>query len=601
MAKLITREEQQEQYTWDLTTIFSSDEAYEEAFKELEGYLGKEEQFKGHLKDSAETLYKALLLDSEIDEKLGKVYVYAHLKHDQDTANDKYAGYEAKAATLANKFASAWSFILPELMSIDEATLNEFVESNDDLKRYQFDIEKLNKKRPHILSDKEEKILAEAGEALQTPSNVFGMFNNADLTFKPAVDKDGNEHELTQGTYTKLLESEDRVLRKSAYDNVHEAYGSHNNTLTATLSGKVKTAIFSSKVRKYNSAREQALSNNFIPEEVYDNLIATVHKHLPLLHRYTALRKELLGLDEMHMYDMYTPLVKNSSFEMPYEEAKDWMVKALQPMGQTYTDVVEEGLNNRWVDVYENKGKRSGGYSSGAHLTNPFILLNWTDSISDLFTLIHEFGHSAHSYFSRKHQQSNESDYSIFVAEVASTTNEALLSEYMDKNLEDPEKRKYLLNQELERFRATLFRQTMFAEFEYLIHKIVEDGEPLTADRLNSEYAELNKKYFGDAVVTDENIAKEWSRIPHFYYNFYVYQYATGYSAAQALSKQILEEGEPAVERYINEFLKAGSSDYPIEVLKKAGVDMTSKQPIEEAMEVFEQKLNAFEKLVKEK
>ncbi|MGO1989718.1 M3 family oligoendopeptidase, partial [Mammaliicoccus vitulinus] len=452
MAKLITREEQQEQYTWDLTTIFASDEAYEEAFKELETYLGKEERFKGHLKDSSDTLYQALLLDSEIDEKLGKVYVYAHLKHDQDTANDKYAGYEAKAATLANKFASAWSFILPELMSIDEETLNEFVASNNDLKRYQFDIEKLNKKRPHILSDKEEKILAEAGEALQTPSNVFGMFNNADLEFKLAIDKDGKEHELTQGTYTKLLESEDRVLRKSAYDNVYDAYGSHNNTLTATLSGKVKTAIFSSKVRQYQSAREQALSNNFIPEEVYDNLIDTVHKYLPLLHRYTELRKELLGLDEMHMYDMYTPLVKNSSFEMPYEEAKDWMVKALQPMGKEYIEVVEEGLNNRWVDVYENKGKRSGGYSSGAHLTNPFILLNWSDSISDLFTLIHEFGHSAHSYFSRKHQQSNESGYSIFVAEVASTTNEALLSEYMDKNLEDPEKSKYLLNQELERF-----------------------------------------------------------------------------------------------------------------------------------------------------
>lgn len=599
MSKLITRDEQQERYTWDLTTIFSSDEAFEDAFKELETYLGKEERFQGHLKDSAETLFEALSLDSEIDEKLGKVYVYAHLKHDQDTANDKYVGYEAKAATLANKFASAWSFILPELMSIDESTLNEFVKSHDGLKRYQFDIEKLNKKRPHILSDKEERLLAEAGEALQTSSNVFGMFNNADLEFKSAIDQDGNEHELTQGSFIKLLESDDRVLRKSAYENVYDAYGSYNNTLTATLTGKVKTAIFSAKVRKYKSARAQALSNNFIPEEVYDNLIETVHKHLPLLHRYTELRKELLGLDEMHMYDMYTPLVKDSSFDMPYEEAKDWMVKSLQPMGKEYTDVVNEGLNNRWVDVYENKGKRSGGYSSGSHLTNPFILLNWTDSISDLFTLTHEFGHSAHSYFSRKNQKSNESDYSIFVAEVASTTNEALLSEYMDKNLEDPEKRKYLLNQELERFRATLFRQTMFAEFEHLIHKIVEDGEPLTAERLNAEYAKLNEKYFGNAVVTDENIAKEWSRIPHFYYNFYVYQYATGYSAAQALSKQILEEGEPAVERYINAFLKAGSSDYPIEVLKKAGVDMTSRQPIEDAMAVFEEKLNAFEKLVK--
>ncbi|MCY1565470.1 oligoendopeptidase F [Staphylococcus pettenkoferi] len=601
MSQQLTREEQERkypEYTWDLTTIFESDEAFEEAFKEVEGQIGKEQEFKGHLGDSAETLYQALALEDELVSKLEKVYVYAHLKQDQDTANSKYTGFEARAHQLVIKFSSSWSFLIPEILQIDEEKIEQFVKEHEGLQRYEFDLKLINEKRPHVLSADKEKLLTEAQDALSTPENVYGMFSNADLEFEDAVDSDGQRHPLTQGTFIKCLESDDRTLRQSAYDNLYAKYGAYNNTLSSTLAGEVKKNVFNARTHNYNSAREAALSNNHIPEEVYDNLVATVHKYLPLLHRYTQLRKELLDLDDMKMYDLYTPLVKDVKFEMPYEEAKKWMLEALQPMGEEYMEVVKEGLENRWVDVYENKGKRSGGYSSGAHLTNPFILLNWSNTVSDLYTLVHEFGHSAHSYFSRKHQPSNSSDYTIFVAEVASTCNEALLSDYMDKHLDD-DRRLLLLNQELERFRATLFRQTMFAEFEHKIHQIEEAGEPLTAERMNQEYAELNRTYFGDAVETDEAISKEWSRIPHFYMNYYVYQYATGYSAAQSLSHQILTEGQPAVERYINEFLKKGSSNYPIEILKNAGVDMTTPEPIEQACQVFEEKLDAFEKLMK--
>ncbi|MCI2803023.1 oligoendopeptidase F [Staphylococcus pettenkoferi] len=601
MSQQLTREEQERkypEYTWDLTTIFESDEAFEEAFKEVEGQIGKEQEFKGHLGDSAETLYQALALEDELVSKLEKVYVYAHLKQDQDTANSKYTGFEARAHQLVIKFSSSWSFLIPEILQIDEEKIEQFVKEHEGLQRYEFDLKLINEKRPHVLSADKEKLLTEAQDALSTPENVYGMFSNADLEFEDAVDSDGQRHPLTQGTFIKCLESDDRTLRQSAYDNLYAKYGAYNNTLSSTLAGEVKKNVFNARTHNYNSAREAALSNNHIPEEVYDNLVATVHKYLPLLHRYTQLRKELLGLDDMKMYDLYTPLVKDVKFEMPYEEAKKWMLEALQPMDEEYMEVVKEGLENRWVDVYENKGKRSGGYSSGAHLTNPFILLNWSNTVSDLYTLVHEFGHSAHSYFSCKHQPSNSSDYTIFVAEVASTCNEALLSDYMDKHLDD-DRRLLLLNQELERFRATLFRQTMFAEFEHKIHQIEESGEPLTAERMNQEYAELNRTYFGDAVETDEAISKEWSRIPHFYMNYYVYQYATGYSAAQSLSHQILTEGQPAVERYINEFLKKGSSNYPIEILKNAGVDMTTPEPIEQACQVFEEKLDAFEKLMK--
>ena len=596
MGKLITREEQQLENTWDLTTIFKSDEDFNTAYKTLENKIADNEQFKDGF-DSAEKLADALELERALDTELGQLFVYAHLKHDQDTSNDTYSALESRARSLAVKYSTAWSFLVPAIMAIPEETLKEYA-SHDRLKEFKFDLEKLNKQRPHVLSDKEENILAQAGEVMHTPTQVYGMFNNADINFKPAVDSEGKEHELTQGNYVEMLKSSDRTLRESAYNNLYGEYKQFKNTLSQTLAGVVSTHAFSANVRGYESSRHQALSNNHIPESVYDNLVNTVNDNMHLLHRYTELRKKFLGVDELKMYDMYVPLVEDTDFNMTYDNAKEWLVNALQPLGEEYVNIVKEGLENRWVDVYENKGKRTGAYSSGTYGTNPFILMNWQDNVNNLFTLAHEFGHSVHSYYSRKNQPANTSGYSIFVAEVASTFNEALLADYMFKKLDDKKQQLYLLNEQLEGFRGTVFRQTMFAEFEHAIHVMKESGEPLTAGKLSEVYGELNKKYFGEAVNYDDAIDVEWARIPHFYMNYYVYQYATGYAAAASLSKQVLEEGEQTAQRYINEFLKKASSNYRIEILKNAGVDMTTSAPIENALEVFEAQLTQFEELL---
>lgn len=598
MGKLITREEQQLENTWDLTTIFESDEDFETAYKALEDKVADNEKFKDGF-DSAAKLADALELERSLDTELGKLFVYAHLKHDQDTSNDTYSALESRARSLAVKYSTAWSFLVPAIMEVPEETLKEFAE-DERLAEFKFDLEKLNKQRPYVLSDAEEQLLAQAGEVMHTPTQVYGMFNNADIEFKPAVDSDGKEHPLTQGNFVELLKSSDRTLRESAYTNLYSEYSKFKNTLSQTLAGVVNTHVFSANVRGYESSRHQALSNNHIPESVYDNLVNTVNDNLHILHRYTELRKKFLGVDELKMYDMYVPLVEDTDFDMTYENAKEWLVNALQPLGSEYVDIVKEGLENRWVDVYENKGKRTGAYSSGTYGTNPYILMNWQDNVNNLFTLAHEFGHSVHSYYSRKNQPANTSGYSIFVAEVASTFNEALLADYMFKNLDDKKQKLYLLNEQLEGFRGTVFRQTMFAEFEHAIHKMKEEGEPLTAGKLNEVYGALNMKYFGEAVDYDEAIDVEWARIPHFYMNYYVYQYATGYSAAASLSKQVLEEGESTAQRYINEFLKKGSSNYPIEILKNAGVDMTTSEPVENALAVFETQLSEFEQLLDE-
>lgn len=598
MGKLITREEQQLENTWDLTTIFESDEDFETAYKALEDKVADNEKFKDGF-DSAAKLADALELERSLDTELGKLFVYAHLKHDQDTSNDTYSALESRARSLAVKYSTAWSFLVPAIMEIPEETLKEFAE-DERLAEFKFDLEKLNKQRPYVLSDAEEQLLAQAGEVMHTPTQVYGMFNNADIEFKPAVDSDGKEHPLTQGNFVELLKSSDRTLRESAYTNLYSEYSKFKNTLSQTLAGVVNTHVFSANVSGYESSRHQALSNNHIPESVYDNLVNTVNDNLHILHRYTELRKKFLGVDELKMYDMYVPLVEDTDFDMTYENAKEWLVNALQPLGSEYVDIVKEGLENRWVDVYENKGKRTGAYSSGTYGTNPYILMNWQDNVNNLFTLAHEFGHSVHSYYSRKNQPANTSGYSIFVAEVASTFNEALLADYMFKNLDDKKQKLYLLNEQLEGFRGTVFRQTMFAEFEHAIHKMKEEGEPLTAGKLNEVYGALNMKYFGEAVDYDEAIDVEWARIPHFYMNYYVYQYATGYSAAASLSKQVLEEGESTAQRYINEFLKKGSSNYPIEILKNAGVDMTTSEPVENALAVFETQLSEFEQLLDE-
>lgn len=598
MGKLITRDEQQLENTWDLTTIFKSDDDFEKAYQALEEKIADNEKFKDGF-DSADKLADALELERDLDTELGKIFVYAHLKHDQDTSNDTYSALESRARTLGVKYSSAWSFLVPAIMEIPEDTLKEYAE-HDRLTEFKFDLEKLNKQRPHVLSDAEEQLLAQAGEVMHTPSQVYGMFNNADVDFKNAVDSKGEEHSLTQGNYVELLKSSDRTLRESAYNNLYGEYDKFKNTLSQTLAGVVNTHAFSANVRNYESSRHQALSNNHIPETVYDNLVKTVNDNLHLLHRYTELRKRLLGVDELKMYDMYVPLVEDTDFDMTYDNAKKWLVNALQPLGTEYVDIIKEGLESRWVDVYENKGKRTGAYSSGTYGTNPFILMNWQDNVNNLFTLAHEFGHSVHSYYSRKNQPANASGYSIFVAEVASTFNEALLADYMFNNLDDKKQKLYLLNEQLEGFRGTVFRQTMFAEFEHAIHTLKESGQPLTAGKLNEVYGELNKKYFGEAVSYDDIIDVEWARIPHFYMNYYVYQYATGYAAAASLSKQVLEEGENTAQRYIDEFLKKGSSNYPIEILKNAGVDMTTSQPVENALAVFEAQLKQFEELMDE-
>ena len=596
---LPSRNEVQEELTWRLEDIFASDEAWDKEYKEVKGLLPSAEKFKGKLGDNAEKLFEALTFQDEVAERLGKLYAYSHMRSDQDTTNSFYQGLDSRMNSLLAEMGSAFAYLVPEILSIDEDKLASFLNEKSELQVYKHALEQINLQRPHVLSADQEALLAQAAEVMNASSNTFGMLNNADLEFPTIKDENGEEVQITHGRYTRFLESADQRVRKEAFEKLYETYGNFKNTFASTLGGQVKRDNFNAKVRNYQSAREAALSNNNIPESVYDNLVNTVNKNLHLLHKYVKLRKKVLGVDELHMYDLYTPLVKDVEMKVTYEEAKEMVLKGLAPLGEEYQEILKEGFENRWVDVVENKGKRSGAYSSGAYGTNPYILMNWQDNVNKLFTLAHEFGHSVHSYYTRKNQPYTYGDYSIFVAEVASTCNEALLNDYLLKTIDDEQKRIYLLNHYLEGFRGTVFRQTMFAEFEHLIHQKEQNGEALTAEMLTKEYYELNKKYFGgDDIVIDEQIGLEWSRIPHFYYNYYVYQYATGFSAATALSAQILEEGKPAVERYIKNFLSAGSSDYPIEVLKKAGVDMTSSQPIEAALKVFEEKLNELESLL---
>ncbi|MDQ0224149.1 oligoendopeptidase F [Metabacillus niabensis] len=599
VKKLPARSEIKKEDTWRLEDIFETDQAWEQEFAEIKAALPKLAEFKGKLGNSAEDLYEALTYQDKVMERLGKLYTYAHMRYDQDTTNSTYQALNDRARNLYTQAASLSSYIVPELLAVDEAKIKQFINEKKELKLYEHALDEINRQRPHVLSAEQEELLAQASEVLGSSSNTFGMLNNADLTFPTIKDENGEEVEITHGRYIRFLESEDRRVREDAFKAVYKTYGDFKNTFASTLSGTVKKDNFSAKVRNYDSARQAALSSDNIPESVYENLISTVHDHLDLLQRYVKLRKDVLGLSEVHMYDLYTPLVKDVKMEVTYDEAKEYILKGLAPLGEEYLSILKEGFENRWVDVHENKGKRSGAYSSGAYGTNPYILMNWQDNVNNLFTLAHEFGHSVHSYYTRKNQPYPYGNYSIFVAEVASTCNEALLNHYLLETIEDKRQRLYLLNHFLEGFRGTVFRQTMFAEFEHIIHQKAQEGEPLTPELLTKIYYDLNKQYFGNDIVIDEEIGLEWARIPHFYYNYYVYQYATGYSAATALSNQILEEGQPAVERYID-FLKAGSSDYPIEVLKKAGVDMTSSSPIEEACKVFEEKLTEMEKLLAE-
>ncbi|MCI3029394.1 oligoendopeptidase F [Desemzia sp. C1] len=597
--KLPKRHEVPEELTWDLTVIFNSDAEFEKAYQDVEGSLAKITGFKGKLQEGATTFQQAVETLLDVSNKLETVYVYAHLKNDQDTANSTYQGMYDSASLLAAKSGEAMAWFEPEVLEIPENQLNSYFEENKELAVYRHFIDQMTDNRDHILSANEEALLAGASEIFGASSKTFSVLNNADIQFPTIKDENGEDVQLSHGVFGELLESTNRSVREQAFKKLYSVYQGLKNTFASTLGSNVKYHNYNAKVHHYGSAREAALANNHIPESVHDNLIEVVAEHLPLLHRYVALRKELLGVDELHMYDMYTPITGEAGIKYTYEEAKEETMKALQPLGKEYEAVLKEAFENRWIDVVENTGKRSGAYSSGAYATNPYILLNWHDSLNNLYTLVHELGHSAHSYFTRKNQPYVYGDYSIFLAEIASTTNENILTEYLLQTVTDPKVRVYILNHYLDGFKGTIFRQTQFAEFEHTIHEEARKGTPLTAELLTNYYGELNARYYGPAVEKDPEIAYEWSRIPHFYYNYYVYQYSTGFSAATALADKIMSGEEGALDKYLT-YLKSGNSDFPIEVMKKAGVDMTEKDYIEKAMAVFERRLNELEELIKE-
>ncbi|WP_418620743.1 oligoendopeptidase F [Ruminococcus sp.] len=592
------RSEVPEQFKWALEDIYATDEKWAEDLQKLKSMPERIAAFKGRLSESADTLYDFMQLSDEISVLCDSLGNYAQRRSDEDTANAKYQGFLGQLMNAYVAVNSAGSFETPEIISIEEDKLQKFYEDKPELKLYKRALDKLRRKKAHILSEAEEKILALTGEMGQSPENIYSMFSDADLRFPDAVDNDGKAHQVTHGSYIPLVQSEDRVLRKSAFESMYGTFDKFRNTCAATLSAQIKAVNFYAKARRYDSSLEAALDGTEVPVSVYKNLIEAVHDNMHYMYDYVALRKKLLGVDELHFYDLYTPVVPDADMKITFEEAKETVLKALAPMGEDYLAILKEGFENRWIDVYENEGKTSGAYSAGARV-HPYVLLNHKDTLNCMFTLAHEMGHAIHSYLSNKNQPVVYSDYVIFVAEVASTCNEALLMQYLLKNTEDKKQRAYLINYFLEQFRTTLYRQTMFAEFELKINEMVAAGESLTAEGLNELYGELNKLYFGDGIVLDDEIKLEWARIPHFYYDYYVYQYATGYSAAIALSQRILKYGEPAVKDYIG-FLKGGCSTDPISLLKGAGVDMATTQPINEALSMFGELVKEMEEAMAE-
>lgn len=590
------REDVDPKYTWALEDIYASDELWQADLEKLKAVADEVKKYKGKLSENGENLLDLLKISDEISVLCDSLGNYAQRKSDEDTANAKYQAMVGQLMNVLVGINSSLSFETPEIVAIDDNKLEEFYNTVPELELYRKHLTKMRKEKDHILSDAEERIMALTGEMSQAPENVYSMFADADLKFPDAVDKDGNKHQLTHGSYIPLMQSADRELRKSAFENLYHTYDSFKNTCAATLNAQVKMLSFYAKARRYNSTLEASLSGTDVPTEVYHNLIKAVHENMNYMYDYVKLRKKIMGVDELHMYDLYTPIVSDVDMKITFEEAKETVLKALAPMGEDYLNILREGFENRWIDVYENQGKTSGAYSAGARV-HPYVLLNHKDTLNCMFTLAHEMGHAIHSYLSNKNQPVVYSNYVIFVAEVASTCNEALLMEYLLKNTEDKNEKAYLINYFLEQFRTTLYRQTMFAEFELKINEKVANGESLTAEELNAMYRQLNKEYFGDDIVVDDEIDLEWARIPHFYYDYYVYQYATGYSAAIALSRRILNEGESAVKDYLN-FLSGGCSTDPISLLKGAGVDMTTSKPISEALNLFGDLIKELDSLV---
>lgn len=596
MEQLLKRADVPKEHQWKLEDLFADQKAWDASFAELKNLLKRAADYQGKLNNAA-SIKECFELEDEISYHAERLYVYAHMHHDEDTANPTYQALTAKAKKLNVEAGEALSFITPEILSLSEAELDKLIE-DPSLKEFKFTLTEMKREKAHVLSKTEEALLAQVGNLSSAPQTIFGMLNNADMKFPKIKNEDGKDVELTHGNYIQFLESPNREVRERAFKAVYETYGKQKNTIAATLNANVNKNMFYSRVRKYPSVLEMALYGDNIPKEVYTNLIDTIHESLPLLHRYMELRKKLLGVDELHMYDLFAPLVEEYKWDITYEEAKQMTKEGLTPLGADYLSSLQEGYDNGWIDVYENENKRTGAYSWGAYGTHPYVLLNHKDNLNSMFTLAHEMGHALHSYYSDNALKYRDAQYTIFLAEVASTTNEALLMDYLLKNAKDPKQKMYLLTYYADQFRTTVFRQTMFAEFEKIVHERVESGESLTPQDLSDIYYELNVKYHGKGMQVDKEIGMEWARIPHFYNSFYVYKYATGFSAATSFSKQILEEGQPAVDRYLG-FLKSGGSDYSINILKKAGVDMSSPEPIREAMSVFEDVINQMEQLTK--
>ena len=590
------REEIPQQYKWKMEDLYVTNEAWETDFKKLQDGIEELQKYEGTLGNSAENLLKMHETCDELNQIAEKVYVYANQRLHENTGNSYYQGLAGKAQMLLVQMSEASSYIEPELLGIPEETLKEMLKT-EGLKKYETYYGRLLRKKEHILSKEMEELLAGVEEVAEGPKDTFMMFNNADIKFPVITGEDGETVEITHGKYAKLLESQNREVRKAAFLGLYESYGKFKNTLAATYGANVKQAGFFAKARKYASSLEASLAGSHIPTEVYDSLIESVHAHLPTLHKYMKVRKEKLGVEELHMYDLYVPMVGEADKKISYEESKEIVLNGLAPLGADYQELLRKGFNEGWIDVYENEGKRSGAYSWGAYGTHPYVLLNYQENLNNVFTLAHEMGHALHSYYSDETQDYIYAGYKIFVAEVASTCNEALLIRYLLDQSKDDKETAYLLNYFLEQFRTTLFRQTMFAEFEKIAHAKSEAGEPLTAEVLCNIYYDLNKKYFGDEIVVDKEIALEWSRIPHFYTPFYVYQYSTGFSAAIAISSKILNGEAGIVEKY-KKFLSGGSSLDCIDLLKICDVDMTTKEPVEEALKVFENTLEKFSKII---
>lgn len=595
--ELLERSEIQKEDQWDLESMFANLDEWNLDYNKAKEMGENFESYKGKVVESSENLLNTLVDQGELIRKTSHLYSYARMRLDEDTRKASSQELADRAMGLFVEVQDKISFVTPEILGLDEEKLESFIQEEPKLELYRKYLANIVRQREHVLSPREESILAQMGEVANAPEKIFSMLNNADLRFPEIENEDGETVEITHGNFIPLLESSNREVRRSAYEALYDTYNSFKNTFAASLNGELKKNIFNANLRSYGSSRAASLDENNVDLSVYDNLISSVHDNLDSMHKYMEIRKRALGVDELRMYDIYTPIVKDADMKIPFDQGVETIKRALEPLGKEYMDVVEEGFSSRWIDIYENKGKRSGAYSGGSYDSKPFILLNYHDTLDNMFTTAHELGHSIHSYFTRKHQPFVYGNYSIFVAEVASTANEALLMDYMLKNTEDKTERLYLLNHYLESFRGTVFRQTMFAEFEMKINQHLESGGSLTAEYLSETYRALNELYYGSDVVMDDHIAVEWARIPHFYYNYYVFQYATGYSAAVALSQGILEEGEPAVKRYID-FLKSGSSDYPINVLKTAGVDMTTKGPVDGAMKLFRELVEEMDKLI---